>query len=175
MKIDLVKLPYFYQDVAFETRTLRLDSGEELLMPNVIRIVSRSTMIEQYLKHCSEDHFEPLSRSTLFRILQVREAPSRKSLQGLDNIAAGGAEAFESVRKIVDDLKNCGASGTWCDEVQNKLKSGKRYLKIEYRVHCREEESLCADHCRYFALSDLQDPELSEHCPHQHQVSRVSN
>ena len=127
-------------------------------------------MIEQYLKHCSEDHFEPLSRSTLFRILQVREASQRKSLHGLDNIAAGGAEAFESVRKIVDDLKNCGASGTWCDEVQDKLKSGKRYLKTEYRVHCREEESLCADHCRYFALSDLQDPELSEHCPHQHQV-----
>ena len=85
-------------------------------------------------------------------------------------MAAGGAEAFESVRKIIDDLKNCGASGTWCDEVQNKLKRGKRYLKTEYRVHCREEESLCADHCRYFALSDLQDPELSEHCPHQHQV-----
>ena len=179
VKIDLVKLdhflsfvnqPYFYQDVAYGTRTLKLDSGEELLMPNVVRIVARSTMIEQYLKHCSEDQFEPLSRSTLFRILQVREASQRKSLQGLDNIAAGGAEAFESVRKIVDGLKNCGASGTWCDEVQNKLKSGKRYLKTEYRVHCREEESLCADHCRYFALSDLQDPELSEHCPHQHQV-----
>ena len=110
-------------------------------MPNVIRIVARSTMIEQYLKHCSEDHFEPLSRSTLFRILQVREASQRKSLQGLDNIAAGGAEAFESVRKIVDDLKNCGASGTWCDEVQNKFKSGKRYLKTEYRVHCREKKA----------------------------------
>ena len=166
MKIDLVKLdhflsfvnqPYFYQDVAYGTRTLKLDSGEELLMPNVIRIVARSTMIEQYLKHCSEDHFEPLSRSTLFRVLQVREASQRKSLQGLDNIAAGGAEAFESVRKIVDDLKNCGASGTWCDEVQNKLKS------------------LCADHWRYFALSNLQDPELSEHCPHQHQVRCIEH
>lgn len=127
-------------------------------------------MIEQYLKHCSEGHFQPLSRSTLSRILKVREASRRKSLQGLDNIAAGGADAFESVRKIVDDLKNCGASGTWRNEVQNKLKSGKRYLKTEYRVHCREEESLCADHRRYFALSDLQDPERSEHCPHQHQV-----
>ena len=41
-------------------------------------------------------------------------------------MAAGGAEVFESVCKIVDDLKNCGASGTWCDEVQNRFKSGKR-------------------------------------------------
>ena len=101
--LSFVNELYFYQDVAYGTRTLKLDSGEELLMPNVIRIIARSTMIEQYLKHCSEDHFEPLSRSTLFRILQVREASQRKSLQGLDNIAAGGAEAFESARKIVDD------------------------------------------------------------------------
>ena len=85
-------------------------------------------------------------------------------------MAAGGAEVFKRVCKIVDDLKNCGASGTWCDEVQNRFKSGKRYLKTEYRVHCREEESLCPDHCRYFAVSDLQDLELNGHCPHQHQV-----
>ena len=179
MKIDLVKLEhflsfidqsYFYEDVAYGTRTLKLDSGEELVMPNVIRIVARSTMVEQYLKHCSDDRFEPLGRSMLFRILQVREASQLKSLQGLDNIAKGGAEAFESVHKIVDDLKDCGASATWCDEVQNGLKNGKRYLKTEYRVHCREEESLCPDHCRYFALSDLQGPELKQSCSHQHQV-----
>ena len=90
-------------------------------------------MIEQYSKHCSKDHFEPLSRSTLSRILQVREASQRKPLQGLDNIAAGGAEAFESVRKIVDDLKNCGASRTWCDEVQNlKVESATSRQNIEF-------------------------------------------
>ena len=106
----------------------------------------------------------------MFRILQVREASQQKSLQGLDNIAEEGAEAFESVHKIVDDLKECGASATWCNEVQNGLKNGKRYLKTEYRVHCREEESLCPDHCRYFALSDLQDPELKQSCSYQHQM-----
>ena len=58
VKIDLVKFdhflsfvdqPYFYEDVAYETRTLKLDSGEELLVSNDFRIVARSTMIEQYL------------------------------------------------------------------------------------------------------------------------------
>ena len=179
VKIDLVKLdhflsfvdqPYFYQDVAYGTRTLKLDSGEQLVMPNVIRIVGRSTMIEQYLKHCSEDDFDPLGRSTLFRILQVREASQRTSLQGLDNIAAGGAEAFDNMHKIVDDLKDSGASATWCDEIQKGLKDGKRYLKTEYRVHCREDESCCPDHCRCFALSDSQDPDLKGSCSHQHQM-----
>jgi len=32
----------------------------------------------------------------------------KKSLGELDNIAAGGAEAFESFSKILDDLKDCG-------------------------------------------------------------------
>ena len=52
---------------------MKLDSGEQLVIPNVIRIVGRSTMKEQYLKHCSENDFDTLERSTLFRILQVRE------------------------------------------------------------------------------------------------------
>ena len=57
-------------------------------MPNVIRTVSRSTMIMQYLQHCKEETFEPASRSTFFCILEVREGSPQKSLSGLDNIAA---------------------------------------------------------------------------------------
>ena len=59
-------------------------------MPNVIRTVPRSTMIMQYLQHFKEGSFEPASGSTLFRILEVREASPQKSLSGLDNIAAKG-------------------------------------------------------------------------------------
>ena len=57
VRIDMVKLdhfltfvdrPYFYQDVAYGQRTLKLESGERLAMPNNIRTVTRSTMIAQY-------------------------------------------------------------------------------------------------------------------------------
>ena len=98
-------------------------------MPNVVRTVGRLTIIEQYFKYCSEEDFDPLGTSTLYRILQVREASQRKSLQGLDNIAAAGAEGFDTMHKIADDLKDRGAREKWCDEVQNDLKIGKRYLK----------------------------------------------
>ena len=43
--IDFVNRPYFYQDVAFGTRTLTLDGGGKITMSNVIRTVTRSTMI----------------------------------------------------------------------------------------------------------------------------------
>jgi len=126
VRIDLVKLdhflsfvdqPYFYQDVAYGTRTIKLDCGEWLVMPNVVRIVGRSTMIEQYFKHCSEEGVDPLGRSTLYRILPVRKPSQRKPLQGLDNIAAAGAEGFDTMNKIVDQLKDSDASVKWCEEI----------------------------------------------------------
>ena len=86
--IDFVNRPYFHQDVAFGTRKLKVDDGDEITMPNVIRTVTRSTMISQYLHFCEEQRVKPLSRATLFRILNVREASQQKSLSGVDDIAA---------------------------------------------------------------------------------------
>ena len=69
VRIDLVNLiiflsfvdqSYFYKDVVYGTRTIKLDSGDHLVMPDVIRIVGRSTMIiEQYHKHCSRKISNP--------------------------------------------------------------------------------------------------------------------
>ena len=73
-----------------------MDSGAKLKMPNVIRTVTRSTMINQYLMFCKEEMVEPLGRAT-FRILQVREASQQKSLCGVDNTAADGSAGFEKL------------------------------------------------------------------------------
>ena len=53
--LDFVDQPYFYQDVSFATRTVKLDSGQHMVMPNVVRTVGRSTMIEQYHQWCREE------------------------------------------------------------------------------------------------------------------------
>ena len=66
--------PHFDQDVAYGNKILKLDTGEKIKMPNVLRTVARSTMINQYFEFCKEEKFEPLSRSTLFKILEVRQA-----------------------------------------------------------------------------------------------------
>lgn len=168
--IDFVDRPYFYQDVAYGTRVLKLDSGLEVSMPNVVRTVTRSTMVHQYLQYCNEEEFTPLCQRTLFKILEVREASQRKSLQGLDNTAADGAVGFESLEKIVDDLKTLGASNTWCCETKKLLNECKRYLKTDYRVHCRESHSSCPDHCRDYALSDEKEEAFSVTCNHTHDV-----
>ena len=102
-----------------------LDSGDHLVMPNVIRIGGRSTRIEQYLKHCCEEDFNPLGKPTLYRTLQVREASQRRSLQGLDNTAVSGAEGFEAMHKIVEELEEGWATEKWCEEVRRALKDAK--------------------------------------------------
>lgn len=176
-RIDLMRLnhflsfadqPYFCQDVSHGTRTLSLDSGEHLIMPNVVRTVARSTVIAQYFRHCHGEGFEPLGRSTLFQILKVREASQRKSLQGLDNIAARRPDGFDALTKIFDDLEQSGSRPEWCEPTRKELKEGNRYLKKEYRAHCREDESPCPDHCTRYALSDPQSTHFQASCDHEH-------
>ena len=72
--VEFINGPYFYQDVSYGNKVLTLDNGDRIEMPNVVRILTRSTMIEQYLEYCKEQCHEPLSMSTLFKILEVREA-----------------------------------------------------------------------------------------------------
>ena len=99
-------------------------------MPDVVRTVTRSTMIAQYLQYSQDDGFlEPLSAATLYRILEVREASQRKSLQGLDNTAPEGSSAFQTLRTIVDHLEQAGAGKTWLTELNNRLDKAKQYLK----------------------------------------------
>ena len=148
--LSFVDQPYFYQDVAYGTRTLKLDSWDHLVIPNVIRIVGRSTMIEH---------------------LQVREASQRRSLQGLDNTAIGGAEGFEAMHEIVKELEEGEATEKWCEEVRRTLKDAKRYMKTEYGMHCQEDGSPCPDHCMCFSLSDPQNPEFQGSCSHEHHAS----
>ena len=105
----------------------------------------------------------------MYPVLKVREASQRKSLQGLDNISADGAEGFQRITRIVEKLEEeYGVSKDWCSDVRNRLKKAKCYLKTKYRIHCRDEDSRCADHCRKFALSDPVDEDFKHQCLHEH-------
>ena len=178
IRIDITKLdhfivfpnrPYFYQNVAYGTRKLKLDSGQRLTMPNIIRNVTRSTLIQQYFKQCEEEEVEPLSRATLFRVLEVREATERKSLQGIDNIVAEGSNAFEKLRKIVIEMEDLGVTKSWVENTLRKLNNAILYLRTDYSVHCKED-SPCPDHCTNFVLSDSKLTCFQKSCNHEHNL-----
>ncbi|CAB4022439.1 Hypothetical predicted protein, partial [Paramuricea clavata] len=109
----------------------------------------------RYQKHCTKTEFSPLSRATLFRILNVREASQRKSLYGLDNTAADGSSAFDSMENILNSLQQASNEKiSWYEETRKSLRAGKKYLKTDFRVHRKETESPCPDHCRKEKQSD---------------------
>ena len=70
--LDFLSSPSVLQDVAYGTRTLKLESGESLEIPNMVRTVISSHLVRMYLNFCVESNFEPLGRSTLFSIIKVR-------------------------------------------------------------------------------------------------------
>jgi hypothetical protein len=166
--VDFINRPYFYQDVAFGTRKLTLESGEKITMPNIIRKVTRSTMMKQYIQFCEEEQTEPLSRATLFRILEVTEASQQKSMSGLDNTASEDAAGFDRLARIVEGVHSLGLEKGTSETLKKSLQEGKRYFKTEYQCHCQEGESHCPDHCRKFALSDPEDSDFEEECAHEH-------
>ena len=103
--LPFVKRPYFYQDVSYGTKILVLDSGNRMEMPNVVRIVTRSTMIEQYVEYCKEQCYEPLSRSTMFKILEVRAASQRKSLQAWTTMLLMEQRDFRPLKCLLKHLR----------------------------------------------------------------------
>ena len=169
--VEFVNRPCFYQDLSFGSKILKLDNGEKIEMPNVVRTVTRSTMISQYFEYCKEQECEPLSRSTLFKILEVRQASQRKSLQGLDNTAADGAAAFQTLETIIESLEKGGMDNGWCKKISRRLRDAKCYLKTEYPVNCKPMKSSCADHCRNFALNDDKDGDFRQRRAHQYSTN----
>lgn len=139
-------------------------------MPNVIRTLTRSTMISQYLMFCEEEQEVPLSRTILFRILEVREASQQRSC-GLDNTAAEGSAGFERISNTVDDLQQMGQEKSWAHGMKKSLQDGKRYFETGYRNNCQQHVSTCPDHCLKFALSDPNDPNPEEQCAHERTTS----
>ncbi|XP_035678162.1 uncharacterized protein LOC118416978 [Branchiostoma floridae] len=176
MKVDPAKLdhflsfitsPHILQDMPFGERTLKMSNGQEIKMPNVIRLMIPSRIIAQYNQYCMESGFVPMGERSLSRILSTCAASTRKSLQGLDYFTSEGGRAFEELENVVDTLVDSGMSSSWGKEQKERLRASKRYLKGDYKVHV-SGESPVPDHCRVYALSDDTDEAFQGSCNHDH-------
>ena len=110
--LDFISSSSLLQDVSYGTKSLKLDSGEKLLIPAAIRTLIPSRIIKQYQSYCESVAFEPYTERTLFRILEACSASKQVSLQGLDYIATEGAEAFDQLKSIVNVLQDNGVDVT---------------------------------------------------------------
>ena len=91
----------------------------------------------------------------------------QKSLHGLDNITAEGAEAFDNLHSLIETLMENGAGEHWAQKMGQALKEAKRYFKTDFKAHAGRNEN-SGDHCTVYALSDptsldFRMPALSRH------------
>ena len=128
--------PHVIQELPFGETKMTLSTKETIIVPNVIRTLIPSRIVEQYQAICNETGFTPLSRTMLYKILRVCSASIRKSLQGLDYFSASEAKAIEDLQEIADKIgdSNSGLGMTWAKSQKEKLRLSKRYLKGDYKV-----------------------------------------
>lgn len=110
--VMFIQSPHIATDMPFGERKLTLSDGKKVSVPDVIRNAIPSRIVSQYLAYCEEsstnDTFKPLGTSTLFKILQNCTASTRKSPAGLDNFFCDGSNAFDSLRKLCDEIGGLG-------------------------------------------------------------------
>ncbi|KAK6173861.1 hypothetical protein SNE40_017244 [Patella caerulea] len=162
--IDFVSRPEFVQDVAYGTKTMKLSHEEKLTIPNVVRTVVVSRIIDLYIAYCEETSFELLGKSLLFSIIQVCAASGQRSLAGLDNIAADGADAFVTLHSITVTVGELGFPAGWVSEMKGRIQDAKNYLKTDFKLNI-DVNSTCANHCMMYALSD------GRYCQHEHSTT----
>ena len=167
--IDFISRSTFLQDVAFGTKVLKLSSGESIVIPALVRTMTAAKIIHLYQDECAREDENALGERTCYQIIEVCSASKQKSLQGLDNTATAGTEAFELLESLVGQLSSNGAGAEWGRQTVKALRSGKMYLKGEYKSHLGPHEQ-CPDHCTVFALSDPHVSELSAACNHEHSL-----
>ncbi|KAL9981740.1 hypothetical protein ACROYT_G010483 [Oculina patagonica] len=113
--------------------------------------------------------YSVLLGSQLHAVQQIYYAASvRKSLQGLDYIAADGGKAFDDLIEMLPKLRR--DDRTWISRLQKVLKEAKQYIKGDYKVHV-SSHSATPDHCSSYALSDPKDQHFCADCDQSHEES----
>ncbi|RMX44413.1 hypothetical protein pdam_00011219, partial [Pocillopora damicornis] len=119
--LDFVSISSFLQDVVHGTKKLKLSDGDTLEIPNVVRTVIASSLVQLYTLYCSETGFQPLGRLTLFDILKVCAASKKKSLTGLVSIQTDGSTRRRNER-YETPFEKCET--VFKDRLQNPLSKG---------------------------------------------------
>ena len=163
--IEYFSDPAFNQNRVFCSRSVKLENGEKLDIPSVVRTTLHSNLIDMYFKYCFETDFQRSGKSALYNILNACASSKQKSLKGLDNIAADGSAAFDTLHHILTCIPK---PKEWIEEMGQNLKSSKIYLKSVFKIHVREDRE-SADYCVKWGLNETKSS-FRETCSPSHTV-----
>ena len=153
--LDFATSSHVIQDLPYGTKSFKLSSGEVLDIPNVIRVMAPTHVVQQYHQYCKETEFpDPLQKSTLMKVMsEACLASIRKYLQGLDYYVAEGGRAFDDLETVVDRLLAVSAvSVAEAESLKKSLKDGKQYVKSEFKVSSVPRKEIAHVHLSSHAL-----------------------
>jgi hypothetical protein len=138
--VEFITSPHISTDLPFGQKILKLSTGEQIEIPNVIPNMIPTKIIDQYLCYSAEmsPGFQVLGKSSLFSILTECSASTRKSLQGLDYFSADGSSSFDTLMKMVDELGSLGKNSSL------KLDPEKVVRRVLERLHYSFTSSVIA-------------------------------
>ena len=128
--LTFITSPHIIQDLPFGHKYMKVSTGEALKTLNVIHYMIRERIVIQYTQYCEEAGCQPFGCTTMLTILSNCSATVRKSLQGIDYIAAEGSKAFDNLCHVVRRLhvEECGVlkrdvTGQWksCRRTGNNI------------------------------------------------------
>lgn len=172
-RLDSRRIEFFFdflftsgliQDVAYGTTMMEFENNDKILIPHVVRTMIKTHIFQLYEQHCMKTNYpQPISRSTVFRLLGVCKMRQKKTLCGLDSFAVDGNAGFDTLQCLVKDFR--------LDINQEKnlmqlIKLGRNYLKVGYKQNVNQDNSNCATHCRLFALGHPSEKSLMANCHH---------
>ena len=108
--LDFLSSPSVLQDVAYGTRTLKLESGESLEIPNMVRTVISSHLVRMYLTFCVESNFWA---SRTLHALQYNQGTDNKTFVKEEFLCSGSNGLHLELvwnQSIFVSVQVCGAS-----------------------------------------------------------------
>lgn len=97
----------YMQDVAYGDKIMKLENGDQYIIPHTARLACNTKIIKDYHSICDKENIKPFE-STCYKILKNCPASFRKSMAGLDNVICDGLNAFDGLEKIIHNLKSIG-------------------------------------------------------------------
>jgi hypothetical protein len=154
--LNLVTSPAIASDLPFGVIMAKKSDGTLVELPNVMRLMTASRIIQQYeLFLLEEGLFDTLrlSHSTYRKILKACKASVRKSAHGLDYFLNDVLEAFDDLESIISKHVIDDDHSETKKQMITTLRESKNYLRVNYKIHAKVD-SRVSDHCQTHSLSD---------------------
>ena len=164
--LNFITSENYLQDVAYGVNKIKLESFSNVVVPNVVRLANKTTIVFDYHEMCKKEAIKPLCKTTCLKILNSCPSSYRKCLQGLDNVMAEGLASYSKLEELIGKLL-CLESKK--KELIDKLTCTRNYIKFKFKNNLALKSS-CADHCCNLALSE-NGSKFNQKCDHDHSRS----